>query len=41
MGLRTMEYRASLICGVIQIESKPDGGTLVKCLVLHEVVENG
>lgn len=41
MGLRTMEYRASLIGGVIQIENKPDCGTLVRCLVLHEVVENG
>jgi signal transduction histidine kinase len=29
-----MEYRASLIGGVIQIENLPDGGTLVRCLIL-------
>jgi len=41
MGLRTMEYRAGLIGGVIRIEKKPDGGTLVRCLILHEAAYNG
>jgi len=37
MGMRTMEYRASLIGGVIQILPRPEGGTMMKCLILHEV----
>ena len=41
LGLRTMEYRANLIGGVLQILKRPEGGTLVRCLILHEVVENG
>ncbi len=41
MGLRTMAYRASLIGGVIQLEKNPGGGTVVRCLILHEVAEHG
>ena len=38
MGLRTMEYRASLIGGAMQFLSRPEGGTLVRCLILREVL---
>ncbi|MBV8275719.1 MAG: PAS domain S-box protein [Verrucomicrobia bacterium] len=31
LGLRTMEYRASLIRGSLKIESKPGSGTVVTC----------
>lgn len=31
MGLRTMQYRAGMICGTLQIERRETGGTLVKC----------
>jgi signal transduction histidine kinase len=41
MGLQTMEYRANLIGGSLDIVNKTNGGTLVNCLVLQEVVENG
>jgi PAS domain S-box-containing protein len=37
MGMRTMDYRASLIGGVIQILQRPEGGTMMRCLILHEV----
>jgi len=40
LGLRTMEYRANLIGGSIRITENPEGGTLVRCLVLHEVFDN-
>lgn len=40
MGLRTMEYRAGLIGGVIQIKKQPDGGTLVRCLISHEAANH-
>lgn len=35
MGLRIMEYRASLIGGRLQIERQATGGTAVKCEVLR------
>ena len=41
MGLRTMEYRASLIGGAVQVLSGPEGGTLVRCLILNEVPADG
>jgi two-component system, LuxR family, sensor kinase FixL len=31
LGLRTMHYRASLINGTLEIESKPGSGTVVSC----------
>ncbi|MEQ1858515.1 MAG: sensor histidine kinase [Chthoniobacteraceae bacterium] len=31
IGLRTMEYRARLIGANLDVESQPDGGTLVRC----------
>jgi PAS domain S-box-containing protein len=34
MGLRTMLYRAGMICGTLQIENRETGGTLVKCASL-------
>jgi PAS domain S-box-containing protein len=34
MGLRTMQYRAGMICGTLQIEHRETGGTLVKCASL-------
>jgi two-component system CheB/CheR fusion protein len=34
MGMRTMEYRASLIGGRVQIQPVPEGGTLVRCEIL-------
>jgi two-component system CheB/CheR fusion protein len=34
MGLRAMEYRASLIGGRVQIQSVPEGGTLMRCEIL-------
>ena len=36
MGLRTMDYRASLIGGTLDIQRRPGGGTLVRCLVPHK-----
>ncbi|MFY8199876.1 MAG: PAS domain S-box protein [Pirellula staleyi] len=41
LGLQTMEYRANLIGGSLEIANKTDGGTLVKCLLMQEVVQNG
>jgi two-component system, LuxR family, sensor kinase FixL len=41
MGLRTMEYRASLIGGAVQLVARPEGGTLVRCLILNEVPVDG
>ncbi len=41
MGLRTMEYRASLVGGAVQVLSRPEGGTLVRCLILNEVPFDG
>jgi two-component system CheB/CheR fusion protein len=37
MGLKTMEYRASLIGGRVQIQPVPEGGTCVKCEILGGV----
>lgn len=34
MGLRTMQYRAGMICGTLQIERRETGGTRVKCASL-------
>lgn len=34
MGLRTMEYRAGMIGGVMQLETNANGGTLVRCNVI-------
>jgi two-component system, LuxR family, sensor kinase FixL len=34
MGLRTMLYRAGMICGTLQIERLETGGTLVRCASL-------
>lgn len=34
MGMRTMEYRAGLIGGRIQVQQIPEGGTLVRCEIL-------
>ncbi len=34
MGMRTMEYRASLIGGRVQAQPAPDGGTLLRCEIL-------
>lgn len=34
MGLRTMQYRAGMICGTLQIEHRETGGTLVRCASL-------
>jgi PAS domain S-box-containing protein len=34
MGLRTMLYRAGMICGTLQIERREAGGTLVRCASL-------
>ncbi len=34
MGVKTMEYRASLIGGRLQIQPVPEGGTCVKCEIL-------
>jgi PAS domain S-box-containing protein len=31
MGLRTMEYRAGLVGGVLHVARNPDGGTTVRC----------
>jgi signal transduction histidine kinase len=31
LGLRTMQYRASVIKGTLQIDSKPGSGTVVTC----------
>lgn len=33
MGLRTMEYRAGMIGGLLRIERSPEGGTLVRCTI--------
>jgi len=33
MGLRIMQYRAHVIGGVLKIESRPDRGTEIQCLV--------
>jgi two-component system, chemotaxis family, CheB/CheR fusion protein len=41
MGLQTMKYRANLIGGSLDIRNKAEGGTLVKCLLLKEVIRNG
>jgi len=35
MGLRTMQYRAGMIGGALQIERSPHGGTRVKCALLR------
>ena len=35
MGLRTMQYRAGMIGGTLQIERRETGGTSVKCVVLR------
>jgi len=32
MGLRTMEYRASLIGGILQLERAAEGGMVVRCM---------
>jgi signal transduction histidine kinase len=32
MGLRTMQYRAGMIGGTLQIERRETGGTLVRCV---------
>ena len=37
MGLRTMQYRAGLIGGALQIERSPHGGTRVRCALSHGV----
>ncbi len=37
LGMRTMEYRASLIGGRLQIQQVPEGGTMVRC----EIVSGG
>lgn len=34
MGLRTMQYRAGMIGGTLQIERRETGGTLVRCVSL-------
>ena len=41
MGLQTMQYRASLIGGVMQFENRPEGGSIVRCLILHDVQDDG
>ncbi len=33
MGLRTMSYRASLMGGMLQVHSPPQGGTVVECRI--------
>lgn len=38
MGLRTMEYRANLIGGTLQIKQIANGGTQVTCVVTEESV---
>lgn len=37
MGLRTMNYRAGLIGGTLQIEQRPEGGISVRCSVPQPV----
>ena len=34
MGLRTMQYRAGMIAGTLQIQRRETGGTLVRCVSL-------
>jgi two-component system CheB/CheR fusion protein len=34
MGLRTMEYRANLIGGLLQFENRAEGGTSLRCIIL-------
>ena len=32
LGLRIMNYRAKMIGGSLSVQSRPNGGTVVKCL---------
>jgi signal transduction histidine kinase len=34
MGLRTMEYRANLIGGILQFENRAEGGASLRCIIL-------
>ena len=36
MGLRVMNYRAGMIGATVQLDSNPDGGTIVKCTVQNK-----
>lgn len=36
MGLRTMQYRAGMIAGTLQIQRRETGGTLVRCVSLRK-----
>jgi len=40
MGLRTMQYRAEMIHGTLQIERRETGGTLVRCVSLYRGSRN-
>ena len=35
VGLKTMEYRASLLGATLAIASRPQGGTDIRCIVPH------
>lgn len=36
MGLRVMNYRAAIIGATVSVESPPDGGTLVRCVMANK-----
>jgi two-component system sensor kinase FixL len=41
MGLRTMQYRAGMIGGTLQIQRRETGGTLVRCVSLRNGMGGG